>query len=184
VAKQLKTAIGGAATATAAGNTNTGKDGNIKADAKFIRDTDANHFLEIRLARLAETRARNADVRSYARKMLNERTNMSERWTAMAANNGMPIKSGMGKDHKGKLERLEKFYGTDFDREYMALQLNNHNAILSYFRKEGRAANSAAVRQEVNRGIPILEQELRQAKELADKVGVVGRISSNDALKY
>ena len=90
----------------------------------------------------------------------------------------------MGSDHKGKLNRLEKFYGTDFDREYMSLELNNHNAILSYFRKEGRAANSAAVRQEVNRGIPILEQELRQAKEIGDKVGVVGRISSTDAVKY
>jgi putative membrane protein len=102
----------------------------------------------------------------------------------MAANNGMPIKSGMGKNHKAKLDRLEKFYGTDFDREYMTLEVQNHDDYLSYFRKEGRAAKSAAVRQQVSRGIPILEQHLRQAKEIGDKVGVVGRISSTDALKY
>ena len=184
LAKELKTGVGGAVTATAAANdTDTGKDGNIKSDAEFIRDIDADHFLEIRLARLAESRARNEQVRSYARKMVNEHTDMQKQWTSMAANNGMPIKSGMGKNHKAKLDRLEKFYGTDFDREYMTLEVQNHNDYLSYFRKEGRAANSAAVRQQVSRGIPILEQHLRQAKEIGDKVGVVGRISSTDAVK-
>ena len=98
----------------------------------------------------------------------------------MAANNGMPIKSGMGPNHQAKLDRLEKFSGADFDREYMALEMQNHDDYLSYFRKEGRAANSAAVRQQVNRGIPILEQHLRQAEEIGAKVGAVGRISSAD----
>ena len=186
LAKELKTSVGvgGAATATAAGNnTDTGKDGNIKSDSKFIRDIDADHFLEIRLARLAESRATNQQVKSFARKMVNDHTEMQKEWTTMAANNGMPIKSGMGKNHKAKLDRLEKFYGIDFDREYMTLEGQNHNDYLSYFRKEGRAANSAAVRQVVNRRIPMLEQHLRQAKDIGGKVGVVGRISSADAVK-
>jgi putative membrane protein len=181
LAKDLSNNVGGVATTTTPpSNADNGKNGNIKADAEFIRDIDADHFLEIRLARLAESRARNGQVKSYARKMVQEHTDMQKQWTTMAANNGMPIQSGMGKNHKAKLDRLEKFHGADFDREYMALEMQNHDDYLSYFRKEGRAANSAAVRQQVNRGIPILEQHLRQAEEIGGKVGVVGRISSAD----
>ena len=184
LAQQISRQVGADTTTTIAGEPPQGPKGDIKKDYRFIRNVDADHFLEIRLARLAEEKARNSDVKQFARRMNEDHTSLQKQWTAMASNNGLNFKSGMGPRHRSKLTRLEKLSGRQFDREYMTLVAQNHQDYLDYFRKEGRAANSAPVRQLVNRGIPVLEQHLRQAKQVGVRVGAdtttsrVGRISA------
>lgn len=185
LAQQVSSRVGVSSTTAVAAGTDQGKRGNVSADRKFIRNIDADHFLEIRLGRLAERKATDASVRQFGRKMVDDHSSMHAQWTAMARNNGMDYKSGMGPRHRSKLQRLEKLSGREFDRAYMSLEAQNHQDYLDYFRKEGRGANSAPVRELVNRGIPVLEQQIRQAKQIGVRVGAdtvttsYGRISVN-----
>jgi putative membrane protein len=184
LARQVAAQVGSDTSAeTIAGNTNTGKSADISKDRKFVRDIDADHNLEIRLGQLAEKRARDESVKQFGRRMVNDHTGLKERWETMISNSGMKFKSGMGPRHKSKLDKLEKLSGREFDREYMTLVAQNHQDYLNYFRKEGRAAKSAPVRELVNRDIPMLEQHIQQAKQIGVRVGAdtittkVGRIS-------
>jgi putative membrane protein len=187
LARQIAVQVGSDTTAaTIAGNTNKGKSADISKDRKFVRDVDADHNLEIRLGELAEKRARDQSVKQFGRRMVDDHTGLKERWTTMISNSGMKFKSGMGPRHRSKLERLEKLSGREFDREYMTLVAQNHQDYLNYFRKEGRAAKSAPVRELVNRDIPMLEQHIQQAKQIGVRVGAdtvttkVGRISARE----
>ncbi len=186
LAQQVAGQVGSDTTvATIAGNTDQGKTGNISKDRKFIREVAQDHFLEIRLGRLAERRARDESIKQFGRRMVEDHTSLQTQWTTMISNNGMKPQSGMGPRHKSKLDRLEKMSGREFDREYMTLVAQNHQDYLNYFRKEGRAANSAPVRDLVNRGIPVLERHIREAKQIGARVGADttttrnGRISAN-----
>jgi putative membrane protein len=160
------------------------KKGNLNKDRKFIRDIDADHNLEIGMGRLAQERARDESVKQFARKLVDDHTSLQKQWLTMISNNGMKFKSGMGPKHRDKLERIEKLSGREFDRAYMTLVAQEHREYLDYFRKEGRGANSAAVRARVNRAIPMLEQHFRQAKQIGGRVGADtttvkdGRLSS------
>ncbi len=187
LARQVAGQVGSdTTTATIAGMTNKGKSADISKDRKFVRDVDADHNLEIKLGQLAEKRARDESVKQFGRRMVSDHTGLKERWTTMISNSGMKFKSGMGPRHKSKLDRLEKLSGREFDREYMTLVAQNHQDYLNYFRKEGRAAKSAPVRQLVNRDIPMLEQHIQQAKQIGVRVGAdtittrVGRISARE----
>lgn len=184
LARQVAVQVGSDTTAaTIAGNTNRGKSADISKDRKFVRDVDADHNLEIRLGQLAEKRARDGSVKQFGRRMVDDHTGLKEEWETMIGNSGMKFKSGMGPRHKSKLDRLEKLSGREFDREYMTLVAQNHQDYLNYFRKEGRAAKSAPVRELVNRDIPMLEQHMQQAKQIGVRVGAdtvttkVGKIS-------
>ena len=145
---------------------------NIKADAEFIRDVDAGHFLEVRLGRLAQDKGGDAAVKRFGKKMEEDHSTLLKQWSNMAARNGMERKSGMGPRHRVKLERLEKLSGAAFDRAYITLMIQNHQDYLNYWRKEGRAAHSAPVRELVNRGIPILQEHQDMAKRIGKQVGV------------
>jgi putative membrane protein len=172
LARQVAGQVGSdTTTATIAGNTNQGKSADISKDRKFVREVDADHNLEIRLGQLAETRGRDGTVKQFARRMVDDHTGLKQRWETMMTNGGMKSQSGMGPRHRSKLNRLEKLSGRDFDREYMTLVAQNHQDYLNYFRKEGRGAKSAPVRELVNRGIPMLEQHLQQAKQIGIRVG-------------
>lgn len=146
--------------------------GNIKADAQFIRDVDASHFLQVRLGRLAQKKGRDADVKRFGKEMEQEHSAFLKQWSDMASRNGMKFKSGMGKEHQADLKQLEKASSQNFDRAYMTFMIQSHNAYVNYWRKEGRGAHSAAVRQLVNAGLPTLEQDLNAAKRIGKQVGV------------
>ena len=148
------------------------RQGNVKADAEFIRDVDASHFLQVRLGRLAQQKGRDAEVKRFGKKMEDDHSAFQKEWSNMASRNGMNFKSGMGPEHRADLEQLEKTSGKKFDRAYMTLMIQNHNGYLNYWRKEGRAARSAPVRQLVEAGLPTLEEHLDMAKRIGKRVGV------------
>ena len=148
------------------------RNGSITADAEFIRDVDAGHFLEIRLGRLAQDKARDPAVKRFGERMEEDHSTLIKQWSDMASRNGMKRKSGMGPLHRVKLTRLEKISGKEFDKAYMKLMIQNHQDYLNYWRKDGRAAETAPVRQLVNRGIPTLEEHMDMAKRIGRQVGV------------
>jgi putative membrane protein len=172
LAQRVSREVGGDQVATIGDEKDKGKRGNISADAQLIRDVDASHFLQIRLAQLAQRKGRDEAVKRFAEQIEAEHSEMQKQWSNMASKDIKKFKSGMGSEHRENLERLEKVSDRAFDREYMTLMIQTHNGYLNYWRKEGRAAKSAAVRQLVDRGLPTLEEHMDMAKRIGSRVGV------------
>lgn len=149
----------------------TAADPNIKADNKFIREVTADNMLEASLGQLAERKAENSEVRQFAQRMVADHNKLQNDWVSMSSSNGMNFKTGFGKNHRKKLDQLQKLSGSEFDRTYMTLMIQDHKDYVDYFRKEGRAAKSAAVRNLVSASLPTLEQHWAMAKQVGVKVG-------------
>jgi putative membrane protein len=146
-------------------------DANVKADSKFIREVTADNVLETSLGQLAERKAENSEVRQFAQRMVGDHSKLQSDWAAMASRNGVAYNTGFGKNHRKKLEQIQNLSGKEFDRAYMTLMIQNHKDYVDYFQKEGRAANSAQVRNLVSAGLPTLEQHRSMAKQIGVKVG-------------
>jgi putative membrane protein len=177
LAVQVGNQVGADSTTVVAGPNNPnqpdrGDRGNVRADAEFIRDVGADNTMQMQLAELARDRARNSSIRNYAERELEDHRRLQRQWENMASNNGFPLREGMGRNHREKVEQLRKANGNNFDRTYMTLMVQQHQDEVSYWRKEGRASKSQQVRRLVNSGLPTLEQHLAQAKQLARQVGV------------
>jgi putative membrane protein len=146
-------------------------DRNVKADIKFIREETADNKLETDLAQLAERKAENSEVRRFAERMVADHNRLQSDWVNMASGSGLTLYPSYGKKHRKKLDDLQKVSGKDFDRAYMTLMIQNHKDYITAFRTDGRAANSAQVRNLVSAELPTLEQHLNMAKQVGAKVG-------------
>jgi putative membrane protein len=177
VAQQVAAQVGSDTTiATISGDSDSGDTdrrgtGNINKDRKYIVNVDNHHNMEIRLGQLAEERGRNESVRDFGRRMVRDHTALRKQWLAMISNSGMKFKSALGPNHREKVDSVEQFSEREFDREYMTMMMKHHRYYLSYFSKDGRAANSAPVRQTINRALPMLEQHFQLAKRIGARVG-------------
>ena len=176
LAVQVGNQVGADTTTVVAGPNNPnqpgGNQGNVRADAEFIRDAGADHTMQIELAKLARDKAKNSAVRNFAERELEDHQRFLQQWINMATNNGFPLKSGMGSNHRAKVDQLRKANGNNVDRTYMTLMVQQHHDEVSYWQKEGRASNSPQVRRLVNQDLPTLEQHFSQARQLARQVGV------------
>jgi predicted outer membrane protein len=171
MARQVATQIGADTVGVIAGETD-GKNGDIRSDAEFIRDVDASQLLQVRLGKLAQKKGRNSAVKRFGERMEKEHAALQEQWSKMASKNGLKYQSEIGPERRANLDRLEKISDKAFDRAYMTFMIQSHNGMLNWFRKEGRAARSASVRQLVDRGLPTLEEHMEMAKRVGNQVGV------------
>lgn len=176
LAVQVGNQVGADSTTVVAGPNNPnqpgGNQGNVRADAEFIRDAGADHTMQIELAKLARDKAKNSAVRNFAERELEDHQRFLQQWINMATNNGFPLNAGMGSNHRAKVDQLRKANGNNVDRTYMTLMVQQHHDEVSYWQKEGRASKSPQVRRLVNQDLPTLEQHFSQARQLARQVGV------------
>jgi putative membrane protein len=142
----------------------------LKADRDFLQEVAADNLLEVRLADLAQRKAKDPSVKQFARQMQGAFTQAQNRWTGMSARNGLTIKPSMGRLHQQKVDRVQRASGANFDRVYMQTVIQHLQSIVPYFENEGRSASSPQVRRLVGSELPSLRQSLALAKRTGAQV--------------
>jgi len=154
-----------------AANVNTKASREIRMDRDFITVNAANNYMEVLLGRLALERAQNADVKAYAERVVREHNMLQDEWLKVAQQNGIPLKPGMGKNHREKLTRLEKLKGKEFDKQFMNTMIDTHQDYANSMEKQSRTAHSPEVRQIAERSLPTLRDSFHEAKRVGAEVG-------------
>lgn len=169
---QAKPAAKPASTPKATAKTSAKTTDSLRADAAFIHEASADNELEVRLGQVAGRRSKNADVKSFAERMVTDHTRLEQDLTAMASKHGMTERPMLGRKHEAKLDKLQKTSDKEFDRSYMRSMIEDHMDDVSYFEQKGRSAHTSEVRDLVNAALPTLREHLTLAKQVAGKVGV------------
>lgn len=144
------------------------------ADRKYVTEVAVGHLMEVRLAEMAQQKARDPEVKRFADRLHEDFDKWMSRWSELAGNN-----PHMGPLHREKVERLEKASRRQFDRTYLDIVTENLGSMVPYFQKEGRASTSARVRNMVKDELPTLQQHLQVAQRL-DRQSRAGKSSGKD----
>ncbi len=171
VSSQLGIQVATDTTSPTVGGKQTGGNANVGSDAEFIRDVGAGNAMFSQLADIAEHKAKDQAVKQFAERTRLEFDKLESQWSNLASNNDMKS-GGMGKRHHEKVEAVQKASGKNFDKTFMTIMVQQLHDRVTYWQKEGRASNSAQVRNLVNQGLPAQEQLYALAQQVARQVGV------------
>jgi putative membrane protein len=151
-------------------STPSGQALNVRADSVFIGEVNQSNAHELRLARLAESKASADVVRRFAQKMRTDHTLMQKEWAGVSASIGTRI-SAANPRRQEEIRHLERQSGPEFDRAYMAAMVENHREAVNAFQVGRGTARSPEVRQLVARSLPYLQEHLTLAQQIARQVG-------------
>jgi putative membrane protein len=171
VSSQLGLQVAIDTTSPTVGGKQTGGNANVGSDAEFIRDVGAGNAMFIQLGDIAEHKAKDQAVKQFAERTRSEFEKLESQWSNLASSNGMKT-GGMGKRHQEKIQNLQKASGKNFDKTFMTTMVQQLHDRVTYWQKEGRASNSAQVRNLVNRDLSDLQELNTEAQQVARKVGV------------
>jgi putative membrane protein len=141
------------------------------ADTAFVREVRTNNLLEIRLGSLAAKRSTNAAVKQFAQRMVSDHTTMGNEWTSLASRLRLGTTSALDATQQQLLSQLSTVPAADFDRQYMSTAVQDHQNNIATFQRLGPSAQSPEVRQLAAKGLPILQQHLTMAQQVATQVG-------------
>jgi putative membrane protein len=147
------------------GNASKGPD---YAANEFVSKAMEGNLAEVQLGQLAQQKSQSNDVKQFAQKMVSEHGQMNDKWFMPVAQQlGISVPKEPSKKDKKEMEKLQGLSGQDFDRQYIAMMVKNHQRDLKKFKGEANVAQNPNVRQVATEGAKVISQQLEIAEELA-----------------
>jgi len=141
------------------------------SDQDFVNKAVQSDLAEINLSRLAVKSARDADVKKFAQKMIDDHSKTSEELLKLVNKKQWKAPKGMDAEHDRLAKRLESLSGAAFDAAFMEGQVKDHETAVALFEAQSKDGKDEDLRAWAKKTLPDLRHHLKMARELRDKVG-------------
>ena len=175
-AQTASTQMGASATAaTASGTAKL-----TAADRKAIMDMAMSNMAEVEMGKMAQSKSQNADVKAFGQKMVDDHGKALTEVQTLAQSKGVTLPTELDAKHKALAAKLEKANGDAFDKAYTKQGgVAAHKDTLAKLQKASKAAKDADVKGQVDKTIPVVQEHLKHAEQVAGgKMGSTGSSSA------
>lgn len=139
------------------------------ATSDFATKAAADGLMEVRLGEIAKQKAQSSEVKDFASMMVADHTKSNDELKAIASTKNVTITTGLPPDKQQIVERLSGLSGQEFDREYMAAMVDDHQKAVEMFQQAAGAADlDPEMKNFAAKSLPTLQQHLQRAQTVAD----------------
>src|SRR3954462_10930477 len=117
------------------------KKSDTKEDAEWAVEVADGGMLEVKVAELAQTNSKSADVKSFAAMMIKDHTAANSELKTLATQKGITLPMDLSNKSRDTYDDLSKKTGNDFDDAYTDLMVKVHEKTVDAFKKEAEKGN-------------------------------------------
>ena len=128
---------------------------------------------EIEVAKLAETKATNADVKAFAKMLVTDHTKMLKDVNALASKNGLTpdttmddVKDLMGHSRDELKDLTEKAKGADWDKDFIDKMVDDHQKVLDKLQDAAKNTTDSTMTKALTEASGKVQEHL--TKQIAD----------------
>jgi putative membrane protein len=143
----------------------SGVDRNFMVTAAKIDMTEANE------GQLAQNVATRADVKDFAKSLVQDHTESYGHLSELASKRGVSIPRGIDSAKVPAIQQLSHLKGDRFDRRFAQEEVAANRQALAVFKREAARGKDSDVKDYATRTIPVLEKNLRLAEDCAKTTG-------------
>lgn len=138
-------------------------------DVEFVDRASLAGKREVQASQIALERSPSADVRAYARRMVDDHGKTNDQLRRLGAQKGVPVQAARIVDPD--VDALRSKSGREFDTAYVAVAgPDAHREAIRLFDAEARNGHDPDLRAFAGRTLPTLEHHLAAAHKVARKV--------------
>lgn len=138
------------------------------ADRKAVTDMAMSNMAEVELGKLAQSKSQNAEVKAFAQKMVDDHGKALTEVQTLAQSKSVTLPTELDAKHKAMSAKLEKLSGDAFDKAYVKQGgIGAHKETLAKLQKASKGAKDADVKGQVDKMIPVVQEHLKHAEQLA-----------------
>ena len=157
-------------TATTTGVTGGTSSSATPADKEFVSNAGMAGLAEVQMGNLALTYAQNADVKAFAQRMVTDHSASNAELAQLATVKGLALPTELAGKHQQGLEHLKGLSAAEFDKAYMQHMVGDHNEAVTLFQNGSTNSSDSDIKAFATKNLPILQEHLRLAQEVAGKV--------------
>jgi putative membrane protein len=158
---------GGAAAPAAQPNTPSKKEDQMaRADRKFIEDAAEGGMMEVQVGQLAQGKASDPNVKSFAETLVKDHSAANNELVQLANSKHVELPAAPSHGQRKDIEKMGKLSGKDFDKQFVAMGVKDHEKDIKKFEKASGKAKDPQLKAWIDKTLPTLRQHLAQAQKL------------------
>ncbi|KFF75676.1 membrane protein [Chryseobacterium sp. P1-3] len=134
-------------------------------DKKFADAAAKGGIMEVMMGQLAETNASNPAVKALGQMMVKDHTKANDELKQWASKAGYTLPSGLDADKQKKYDELKTKKGTEFDRKYTELMVDDHKKDIEEFKKQSADGTETSLKSFASNTLPTLEHHLKESEK-------------------
>lgn len=141
-------------------------------DAHFLRQAAHSGHAEVEGSRLAQAKAVNPQVRSFAARIIQDHGRSNAELARLAADKGLELPRAPSRAQQSRIRALSALGGEAFDRAYIdQMGVMAHETAVSLYRLGSANAQDPDVKAFATRTLPSLNMHLDMAKQFQAAIG-------------
>lgn len=147
-----------------------------RADEKLMKQLAQANMTEINAGKLAEEKSQNDQVKSFARKMVEDHTKALDDLKQMAQSKGVSLPAEPDRSQKAMETRLSSLSGDRFDKQYMEQAgERSHKETHKLLQQIITRAEDVDLKNYASKTLGVVESHQQMAKEASRNVGTSSR---------
>ncbi len=139
-------------------------------DMDFVKKAFSGGLLEVKLGEYAITNAHSKDVKEFAKRMVGDHFKADKELLLALSKKGWKVSQELTKKDQESYDKMTKFKGAEFDKEYMRAMVEDHERDVAEFEDAGKYLQEPEILAWVKQTTPTLKEHLKLAKEVHGKV--------------
>jgi putative membrane protein len=127
---------------------------------------------EVQIGKIVKDKANDPAVKDFANRMIEDHSKMDQQIRHWASLNSIKLPTTPSADSQELKGRLAKASGKSYDQEYIRSMLEDHKKDVAELQNFMASHPDSSLKSVVTQTLPILENHLRVAENVAGKLGV------------
>jgi len=137
-----------------------------EATSEFLVKAADGGLAEVEAGKLAEQKASNSRVKSFATMMVSDHTGANAEVKSLAAARNITLPTAPSEDNQQKSAKVNEKTGKDFDKAYMEMMVDDHKKTIDLFEKAENNCKDEEVKTFIRNTLPKLKKHLNAADSI------------------
>lgn len=136
------------------------------ADQDFVTKVAQGNSAEIALGQIVAGKTKNPAVKQFAQMMVKDHTTALNQLQELAQSKNLNFNDDLPDDAQSLQTKLSNDIGTQLDKDYMDIMLEDHQKDVEEFTDQSQKAKDPDLKQWVINTLPILRKHLEKAQQI------------------
>lgn len=137
---------------------------------EFLTNAASSSMMEVQMAQLAQEKAQSQEVKDYAQMIEQDHKNANEKLKSIAQQNNINLPETMMQEQEEKMQDLREKTGSEFDKEYMSMQVDLHEKDIEKFEDMKNDVQDQEIKQWIDNTLTTLRQHKEQAQQIKEQI--------------
>lgn len=136
----------------------------------FAKEAATGGMMEVQLGNIAMKNSVTQSVKDFGKMMVDDHTKINDQLKDLASKKNVDLPATVTSDQQKEIDKLSKKTGTDFDKAYVSMMIDDHKKDIAAFKKNGDKLTDADFKTFIMNSLPTLQKHLDAVETIKKKM--------------